>query len=253
MIKKRLAILAIGGLGALLIAAPGNNKAVDINKNERPVSEQVILANMPTFTDTLESTVDTIPKKTFQLPNVTPKDILYLAGTIYGEASGETSNERYVKGVVSTILNRAEKCGSIRRAVLETTINQKGERVYQYTCFDPSDPNYHRVMNFLNSERARKNDSIWNECHSIAKSVLDETMEIEEPLNSATHFFVRRHDPRLYTKRREATRRNFPSFAYEMTDTLFVLDENKNRIPREPVAVVPVRYGMKAFFYNLEE
>ena len=251
MIKKTLAVLALGGLGVLAIAAPRPHETEKISRNEQSNIEILAQTDLiPPYS--LEAKIDTANQKAFNLPEITPKDTLYLAAAILGEASGETNNPQYIQGVISSIFNRAKDEGSIKRAILGKTIQPNGEVVYHYTPFDPRDPNYPRVMRFLNSETARKRDPTWKQCYSLAINALNGTLKIEHPLSSATHFFVGGYNPQQYLKGSDARRKGFPSFAYEMGDSgKFVLDANKNRIPLKPVGVVPVSNGKKAFFYNL--
>ncbi len=253
MIKKSLAFLALGGLGALAIVAPKSSEIGRITKNEQSNIEMSTQITS-THSSYLETIVDTSNQKTFNLPKVTSKDTLYLAAAILGEASGETNNLQYIKGVISGIFNRAEDKGGIKRAILGKTIQPNGEVVYHYTPFDPRDPNYQRVTNFLNSEKARKTNPLFRDCYSLARDALNGTLIIEHPLSLANYFVVRKTDPRRFVKGSDARKYGVPSWTYKMTeDGKFVLDKNKNRIPLEPVAVVPVSNGKKAFFYSIED
>ncbi|MBU0959046.1 MAG: cell wall hydrolase [Nanoarchaeota archaeon] len=189
-----------------------------------------------------------------QRAKITPKnvnhlDTLILAQAIYGEARGELDNDTYIGGVVSTIVNRAKTGLGIRRTLLEKTIHPD-KVVYHYSCFDPSDPNY-RVISSLHPPRNPNQENIWNRCYLTAKQVLEGRLEVDTSLANATHFFVG-HDPRKNTTKNQASRRGIPGWAYEMTkDGKFILDENKERVPKTPLLVVDLKENRKAFFYSL--
>lgn len=98
------------------------------------------------------------------------QDILDLARTIYGEARGEKAIGQ--KAVACVILNRFKsRKGYLRGSTISETCRKHatdkrtGYVVYQFSCWDPKDPNY-KIIKDATPEQL-------GECYDVAKEALE--------------------------------------------------------------------------------
>lgn len=100
-----------------------------------------------------------------------------LALCAWREARGEPTPAQ--KGVIHSILNRVAKPGwwgnSIASVILHHAKNKIGVDVYQYTSFDPKDPN--------STKLPVDGDTVWPTIISIAQE------PGEDPTNGATNYY----------------------------------------------------------------
>lgn len=96
-------------------------------------------------------------------------DILDLARTIYGEARGEKAIGK--RAIACVVLNRfMSRKNYLKGATISETCKKNatdrktGRVVYQFTCWDPRDPNYRIIKDATPSELG--------ECYEIARDVL---------------------------------------------------------------------------------
>ena len=58
----------------------------------------------------------------------------------------------------------------------------------QYNCWDKGDPNYEATTNPLEHARKNSNYSVWQECLSISKNVLESNMN-QNPVAGVYHYY----------------------------------------------------------------
>lgn len=98
------------------------------------------------------------------------EDILDLARTIYGEARGEKAIGKHA--IACVILNRFKSSkGYLNGTTISETCKKNatdrrtGRVVYQFSCWDPNDPNYKKIKDATPAELG--------DCYIIAKEALE--------------------------------------------------------------------------------
>jgi N-acetylmuramoyl-L-alanine amidase len=104
---------------------------------------------------------------------VDPSEVDILARTIYGEARGESDAGKVA--VAWVVKNRARIGGWWGSDIKEVCL-----KPYQFSCWNPSDPNQAIIMRIVNSNH------IFKRCLAIATDVLAGT--IADPTNGANHY-----------------------------------------------------------------
>ena len=181
-------------------------------------------------------------------------ETMLFARAIYGEARKQiVTAPAYVVGVAESIATRAQKKGkSVKETVLNTRKNDKGVDVYAYTCFNPKDVNYKKIRDPLGNKEAPEEvlKKAWGRCYEIADQALKTKCPIQE-LEGVTNYYVGKKAEEGDSKK-DAQRKQIPSWAYEMENGKFILDKQGKRIPRKPTAVIPIPGIGDAFFYRFE-
>lgn len=94
-----------------------------------------------------------------------------MALTIYGEARGETREGKIAVG--SVILERVE-----HRPWDGKTVHEVCLMPFQFSCFLPSDPNFHALRLIAEDwDTKAMRSMIMSECYTIASGLLDGTIE----------------------------------------------------------------------------
>ena len=101
------------------------------------------------------------------------EDVTIMAKTIWGEARGESDEGKAAVGWV--IRNRAEKPRWWGLTIAGVCLKK-----WQFSCWNPSDPNAEKIANLSDEELSP--------FILIAESVLDG--EIDDPTGGATHYHV---------------------------------------------------------------
>ncbi len=100
------------------------------------------------------------------------RDLDTLARTIYGEA--EANNAADAKAVAWVIVNRCDLPN------WPNTVAQVCLQPWQFSCWNPGDPNRERILN--------ANSTWFNRCQEIALGVLNG--EIHDPTDGSTHYYA---------------------------------------------------------------
>lgn len=96
---------------------------------------------------------------------LTGKQLLALA--IYGESRGEPAEGKIAVG--SVVLERVD-----HRAWDGKTIPEVCLKKYQFTCFDPRDPNHGKLLHIAeNWDAEMVTDAALNDCYGIACGLID--------------------------------------------------------------------------------
>ena len=174
----------------------------------------------------------------------TTNEQTYLAKALYGEARGQLETDlEYVNGVAITIKNRANRSGKTIEEITQEK-NQKKLKsgkiidVYQYTCFDPKDPNHKKIEN--------PDKDLWQKCYEIAGQALQSKQDIQY-----TNYYVGADASKNLTKA-EAIKSNIPGWAYQMKNGRFTIKDGK-RIARTPAKTIKLSNGRTAYFYNFKQ
>lgn len=98
---------------------------------------------------------------------ITKEDIIVLAQTIYGEARGEYHKKGgglpSLIAVGNVIFNRANQ-----GTRFGTSISEVCKKPYQFSCWNPSDPN----KQLIETKRPDCGDMIFDLCYKVAESIL---------------------------------------------------------------------------------
>lgn len=93
------------------------------------------------------------------------KQLLALA--IYGEARGEPTEGKIAVG--SVVLERVDHRGWDGRTIHEVCLKK-----YQFSCFDPRDPNQGKLLHIAeNWDAEMVTDAALNDCYGIASGLID--------------------------------------------------------------------------------
>ena len=175
-------------------------------------------------------------------------DITLLARAIYGEFRNSLKTE-CPKILISSILTRAErKKQTLRETILFERENSNGVYVKHYTCFNEWDLNYPLVANPLGEDKLKQKmrEKIWEECYEMAREVIEEN---NFPKETYTNYFVSKGDPEKIKTRELAESYGIPSWAYQMKDGHFILEQGQ-RIPTPPKEIIKLDNGWKVFCYD---
>lgn len=116
---------------------------------------------------------------------MTDNNIDAMARTAYGEARGE--GYQGMCGVINVIMNRVKKqtwYGLTPYEVCHKCARLKsGVVVYQFTCWNPEDPNCKVITNVTDA------DPIFKECLNIANQAINGILE--DNTNGALNYFAR--------------------------------------------------------------
>lgn len=227
----------------------------DKGAEKQTLEQQVLSTDLPAKS---QNKLENYPDPTYTKPDEFASDTqrMTLARAIFGEGVGELKNTDYIYGIVRAILNRAESKGkTVKETLLKnrTISTEHGTKtIYQFSCFDPNEGILDKLRNPLKYE----SEENWRKCYELAELALNGRLDGNPKLDKATNYFVG-YDPSKYRKPAEAKRKKIPSWAYESNNGKIVLDKNGERLPREPLAAVPVRLTEKnpeimAYFYSLE-
>jgi len=114
-----------------------------------------------------------------QLPEV------LFAMLLFGEARGEPFSGKCAVG--SVVRNRVEHPRwwghDLKGVILRHSITSSGRIIYQFSCFNPDDPNRGKLLWPLQHE----DNTVWDECYEVAIGILDNDL----PDNTAhsDHYF----------------------------------------------------------------
>lgn len=103
-----------------------------------------------------------------------------LAITVWGEARGESPLGR--AAVAHSILNRCRQKG--------LTVAQVVLKPWQYSCFNKSDPNSHKIEKLVSSAGASVPLGEWAVCYTSAIEAI--RGESSDPSAGATHYVVKK-------------------------------------------------------------
>jgi len=219
--------------------------------------------------ETLENKVKTEQTKANYMPN--PKyarddnfagdtEQMILARALFGEARKQVDKyPDYVYGSARTIITRANRTGkSIKDTVLENN-----KITWQYTCFNPNDSNFEKLMDPINCGEASKDKEesrkemkkIWERCYELAGQALEGKLQGREDLTNVTNYFVgfRQPLPGKYESSKAAKVRGIPYWAWERDKKGNLLkDKEGYLVPRNPVAQINLGKAGTAFFYNFK-
>jgi Cell wall hydrolyses involved in spore germination len=105
------------------------------------------------------------------------EDQLVLARTIYGEARGESFLGKLAVGHV--VLNRAQKKN---KTITDICLQHSSKGTYQFTCWDPRDPNYEKIKDL----QAGAGNEVFDQCFRAAAYAINQvTMD---PTHGSTHY-----------------------------------------------------------------
>lgn len=122
-------------------------------------------------------------------PNYTTKDFsrdsdeILLARMIYGEGRGSSRTEQIAIGFVAQNRTTDGKPGNgrtLREVILKSKKLKNGNRVYQFSAFNPKDPNRKEMLNPSEIHE-------FENCLSVARDILSQ--RVSDPTNGATHYF----------------------------------------------------------------
>jgi hypothetical protein len=126
----------------------------------------------------------------FMIPD--EKELNLLTRVVYGEARGETAEDQ--ENIVHSIINRSRDKqrrygGTIRDILLKP---------YAYSCMNPDDPNYTKLLSLSkDSQEYKKIYSI------VRKTFLSRMNGGEDPTMGATHYHTKDVDPKWNTAARK--------------------------------------------------
>jgi spore germination cell wall hydrolase CwlJ-like protein len=128
------------------------------------------------------------------------EDFEVLALLIYGEARNQGLDGMAAVGQV--VMNRVAKprwWGRDIRSVCLKSAKVKNNRYYQFSCFNPSDPNRNALeLIALDMEGARKRSRTLNSAHWIALGIIGG--KLINGAGNATHYHTRTISPRWKDK-----------------------------------------------------
>ena len=126
--------------------------------------------------------------------NLDETKLLALLG--YGEARGEL--EKYpgsALGVMSVAMTRAKEAQAGRTTWWGKTLREVILKPKQFSCFNPSDPNYVGLMAIAgNWDRAYQKNSVLRECRRLAEGVING--DFPDNVFGATHYNTKKCDPK---------------------------------------------------------
>lgn len=115
---------------------------------------------------------------------LTSGDLFTAARTVYAEARGAPQMGRDAMAHVLVNRHRSGKWftgPSLSATCQFSTVTKSGRRVYQFTCWDPKDPNYKAMMDVTFK------DKVFQECIYSAIGAI--TGLIEDRTGGAWHYF----------------------------------------------------------------
>lgn len=121
---------------------------------------------------------------TFATPAAVPvsRDVLILARTLYGEASGETQAGK--EAVANVVMNRTRSRrwpNSVAKVCLQNGRLRSGKVIYQFSCWNTFDPNRARIENLQPGANANFDDCIKIAQRAVSGQLADNT-------SGATHY-----------------------------------------------------------------
>ena len=120
-------------------------------------------------------------------------DVLYVALTLFGEARGEPDEAKRL--IAWDIRNRKEAKGypkTYPEVVTQHAQLKSGKTVWQFSCWDPSDPNRLRMSDPMAGPVLE--DEAWYACVRIAQEVIEAPPEAN-PIPGTLHY----HDTSVAT------------------------------------------------------
>ena len=144
-----------------------------------------------------------LPDPNQSLPQQAP-DIL-LAMCLFGEARGEDDRTR--RAVAQVALNRARHphrvFGSRRDASLEDNLRRVILKPWQFSCFNPDDPNYAKLLRPLDYEEP----AVWARCLECARQALAAADQPDTLTANSDHYFDESLQPPSWAKPAQQTAR----------------------------------------------
>jgi len=263
--------------GALAIGMVCGRRDRELSAYESPgrIEQRVSAPNQESPTtrnsgETLEKRSEDVKtnvniERGYNLPNPYTRDNTFghdseqmiLARALYGESRKqiETSPD-YVYGAARTIINRADRSGkSIKKVILKNN-----GVTWQYSCFNPKDPNFKRLQDPLGWRDAKPEaesevlKKAWAGCYVLAGRALKGDLQGREDLKDVTNYYVGKSAlSQKFKLLRGAKARGIPSWAYQKDKKgKFKRNGKGYLVPRKPAGEVDVGKFGTAYFFRLK-